>query len=141
LKGLLLLLPVLIVTGGWAGTRLEGTLARLNPTVRLAEVVQGKDAAHEGAMSVELEAFQGSGENPEELAKGADVVREQFHRWGGWLGGFLGGIFGLSLMGNSIRRSRNDYTIDRGECLSCARCFRSCPKEHERLGEVGAGHE
>ena len=137
LKVLIVLLPVLIVSAGWAGSLLDTTLARVNPTVRLAQAVRD----HDQFLSVDVEAFQGSGIQPEALERQEFLIRKQFHRGGWWLGGCLGGIFGLSLIGLSVRRSRDDYEIDRGECLSCARCFASCPKEHERLGEIGGGHD
>jgi NosR/NirI family transcriptional regulator, nitrous oxide reductase regulator len=112
-------------------------LSQTNPTVRLAAALESQDPVVAQNMSVELEAFRSSGTNPEDLVKQADTIRRQFKTGGWWLGGILGSIFGIALLKVSVRRSRVGYEPDRGDCLSCARCYRSCPKEHERLGIVG----
>jgi len=137
LRVLLCLLPVLMFTAGWAGSRLDVVLARMNPVVRLVETLRGGDEATQKAMAFEVEAFGGSGATREDLAAKADVVKKRF-RTGGWiLGGFLGAAFGISLIGLSIRRTRGSYEPDRGACLSCSRCYVSCPKEHVRLKKSG----
>lgn len=56
------------------------------------------------------------------------------------LGGLLaGGILALAiwckLISLAIRRAREDYTPNKATCLSCGRCFRSCPVEQKRLAE------
>ena len=129
---LLCLLPALAIAGGWTGSRLDAALARTNPVVRLAETLQAGDPAHLKTMSPEVEAFGGSGAAREDLASQADAVRKRFHAGGWFLGGFIGALFGLSLIGASIRRTRESYEPDRGACLSCARCYMSCPREHLR---------
>jgi ferredoxin len=52
----------------------------------------------------------------------------------------LGAWFGLVIGGKTVmlalRRKREDYEADRGGCVSCARCYLSCPVEHERLGLI-----
>lgn len=136
LKGLLVLCVLLVVAGGWAGSRLDTRLARMNPAVRLEEALRTQDPA----LSMEIEAFQSSGATREDLERQAALARARFHRGGWWLGGLLGGFLGLGLITLSLRRARVDYEIDRGECLSCARCFESCPKEHERLGKGREAH-
>jgi NosR/NirI family nitrous oxide reductase transcriptional regulator len=49
------------------------------------------------------------------------------------LGAFMGLVIGLRLLTLATRRRRVDYEPNRGECVSCARCFRHCPKESKRL--------
>lgn len=133
LKHMLLLALVMVGVGGWAGGRLDGVLAPLHDKVRLDQVIRSQDPVLEKRYALELEAFRSGGQAPEILAAEADAVRTQFRRGGALLGGFLGLVFGLSLLGASIRRARDSYEPDRGECLSCARCYLSCPEEHERL--------
>ena len=133
-KWVLVAIPALIAAGIVAGAYTDGVLSRMNPTVRLAGVLQSRSPIEERNMSVELEAFRSSGAKPEDVIAQAGLVRHQFRVGGRWLGGSLGAIFGFCLLNLSIRRSRGSYEPDRGECLSCARCYMSCPKEHERLG-------
>jgi NosR/NirI family transcriptional regulator, nitrous oxide reductase regulator len=110
--------------------------ARENAAVQLVETIGSNDEATRKAMMFEVEAFGGSGAAREDLVAQADAVRKRFHR-GGWiLGGFIGAVFGVSLVGASIRRTRVSYEPDRGACLSCARCYMSCPVEHVRLKKL-----
>lgn len=132
LKMLLLAFPVLIIAAGWAGSRLDVVFARVNPSVKLAEALQKQDEVKLKIMVFEKDAFEGSGARREELYAQADALRAKF-RTGGWcFGGFMGAVFGFSLIGASIKRTREFYVPDRGACFSCARCFESCPKEHQR---------
>jgi len=134
LKIILLLLPVLVIAGGWSTSRLDVIFSRSNPSVQLAEAFQKNDQSKLKIMKYELEAFEGGKASKEDLYAQADIFRKKF-RTGGWLfGGFIGAVFGCTLIGFSIKRTRDSYEPDRGTCLSCARCFMSCPKEHKRLG-------
>ena len=134
---LLCVLPLLVFAGGLAGSRLDVVFARLNPAVKLVETLSSGDATTQKAMMNEVEAFGGSGAKKEDLVAQASAVRKRF-RTGGWVfGGFLGAVFGVSLIGASIHRTRDSYEPDRGTCLSCTRCYTSCPKEHERLKKIG----
>ena len=51
------------------------------------------------------------------------------------LGAFMGLVVGGKLIGVSLRKKRVDYVIDQATCFSCARCFKSCPRELLRLGQ------
>lgn len=133
MQWLLLLLVLLTGLGMGAGFRLEGVLAPLNAKVKLDQILRSNHPAVEKQYAVELEAFRTGGRNPHILRAEADAVRRQFRVGGACLGGLIGFVFGLSILGVSIRRSRETYEPDRGECLSCARCYRFCPKEQKRL--------
>lgn len=133
---LICLLPVFVIAFGWAGSRLEGVLSRMSPVVRLAETLQVMDPAQVRAMAFEVEAFGGSGTTKADLIAQADLVHKRLHRGGWLLGGFVGGALGLSLVGASLRRTREFYEPDRGTCLSCTRCYMSCPKERQRLKKI-----
>ncbi|MEI6972113.1 MAG: 4Fe-4S binding protein [bacterium] len=133
---LLCLVPLLVLAGGWSTSRLDRVFARMHPAVRLLDAVRNGDEASRNSMAYELEAFGGSGVTKEDLAATADAVAGRY-RTGGWLlGGFLGAVFGISLIGAAIRRTRETYEPDRGQCLACARCFMSCPVEHQRRREA-----
>jgi ferredoxin len=139
LKGLLVLLPGLVGAGSWLGVGLEEGLAPLHPKVKLEQVLLRGEPDPRRLQADAVEAFRSSGAPQESLAAEAATIRQRIRVGGGWLGGFLGGVFGLALIRASVRRSRAGYEPDRGECLSCGRCYRSCPKEHERLAVLGGG--
>ncbi|HEY9172987.1 MAG TPA: hypothetical protein VI136_11935, partial [Verrucomicrobiae bacterium] len=46
----------------------------------------------------------------------------------------IGLIVGGRLLGFSFWTKRTDWEPDSGDCVACARCFRSCPQELIRLG-------
>ena len=78
-------------------------------------------------MSVESEAFRRSNKTIEELYQQVQTVKEDFRRWSGWFGGFLGLVVAWKLIALSVVRRRSDYEADRGVCVSCGRCFVYCP--------------
>jgi len=132
---LLALVPVLIAAGWLLGALAAPALARVHPTVSLAEQVEREDAGLTGETSLESEAFRQTGESNHELKARAAAVRNRFALGGPLLGVFLGLVFGLKLIGLSVRRTREDYEPDRGACLSCGRCFSSCPRERMKRAE------
>ena len=135
LAGLLALLPVLVLVGGWAGASVSRPLTRLHPTVRTAERVWLEDTRAVTGTTVESQTFRGTGQTTASLLADALALRDRFRR-GGWiLGGLGGGLLGAALIGLALRRPRTDYTIDQATCLSCARCFAYCPKDREWRGE------
>lgn len=129
---LLVILPLLVLGCGWIASRLEVPMSLVNRDVRLAERLAREDAGLEDTTTEETDAFREAGESSASLNQRVWLVREQT-RLGLWiLGGSMGLVIGGKLIRLSVYRSRTDYEPDRGECLSCARCFSSCPKEHER---------
>ena len=121
---LLMLLPILVVLGGWSVAQLSGAFASLAPTQRPPDIVQGGIAAlPSGAVSAEA------------IADSAQRAA-RFHIAAWILGGWLGLIVGLKLIGLSARRTHHDFEADRAACLSCGRCYRDCPEELARLGLI-----
>lgn len=133
---LLFLVPVLTVVAGWAGSRLDVVFSRMSPTVKLVETLQANDRDGLKAMAFEVEAFGGGDITKEALVAQAREIEGRFHTGGWMLGAFLGVVIGVQLIGSSVRRSRASYEPDRGACLSCSRCYMSCPKEHQRLKKL-----
>jgi len=138
---MILLLPILISAGGWSASCLTPALAQLNPTVKLAETLRFTPSQISGSQNMEISAFHGSGTQQKDLERQAAAIQARF-RTGSWaLGGFLGAVLGFGLIGTSIQHRREIYQPDRGACLSCARCYLFCPKEHQRLNKRKAtGH-
>jgi len=130
---LLLLLPVLVFLGGWAGSSLKGVTSRAHETVRLAKQIYLEETGKAEEITDASSAFRATGKEINELYEQASNIRARFEL-GGWiLGGFIGLVIGLKLIGLSVWRQRTDYEADRASCLSCGRCFNYCPREHVRL--------
>ena len=129
---LMILLPVLALSVGWAGLRLKNVTARMHATVRLAERVYLEDEGLvEGTTNASL-AFRATGRQPAQLYAEASAIRAKFALGGWFFGGFVGLIVGGKLIGLSRRVTRTNYEADRANCLACGRCFEYCPKEHAR---------
>lgn len=133
---LILLLPVLAAATGWVVSRLYIPLSRSHFTVSLAEEIMLEDSGARTETTEETEAFRAAGKPTEQLLAEARLVQQRFKR-GGWiLGIFMGLVFGLTLIRLAIHRREPQYTIDRGACISCGRCFIYCPYEQVRLGII-----
>ncbi len=124
-----LIIPILIVFGGWTGSKFHENLASVNPKVRLANVLLEQDIEVTEDTRIEIDAFKSSGKTKADLYSEAGAIVNEFYT-GGWiLGGFIGLVFGLTLAGLSRFRYRTDYEPNKGTCLSCARCMDYCPVE------------
>ena len=130
---LIVLLPVFIVLSGWLGVRISPTLSRVHATVSLAERIWLEDTGKVEGTTDASEAFRRTGRPTEELYDEALNLKRRFVFGGGVFGAFIGLVIGIKLIYLSIRRRRTDYEVNRGTCLSCGRCFSSCPIEHVRL--------
>jgi ferredoxin len=135
---LLVALPLLTLAGGLAGSLLETPLSLAHPTVRLADQVFREDAGEAVEETLPSEAFRESEVPASVLYNEAAALKKSFGRGGILLGAFTGFLFGGKLIGLSLRRRRDDYEPDRGTCLSCTRCFETCPVDHvHRHGHPG----
>jgi ferredoxin len=141
---LMALLPVFIVLGIFVGTRIGAPLSRVDSTVSLAHRIMLEDAgeieeSEEGEESTlasdASDAFRETGRPSYQLYQEALSIDKKFRIGGGILGAFLGLVLGMKMIQLSVRRSREDYQMNRTTCLSCARCFSSCPVENVRLKE------
>jgi len=136
---LILLVPVLVLLGGWIVSSLRTVTSRMDATVRLAERIYLEDSggikpAFGGAGTTDASlAFRATGKEAKELYQEASKIRARFGRGGWLLGGFVGLVIALKLIGVSVWRQRTDYEADRASCLACGRCFQYCPKERVRL--------
>jgi len=133
---LLVLMPIIIIIGGWSFSKLSIPLSRNHYIVKVAEQIRLEDTGQVGLTTESSQAFRGTGMPTLELYNKATDVQSQF-KIGSWiLGSFLAFIIMSKLMNLTLWRRRNDYEPDKGTCVSCGRCFKSCPKEHERLAEL-----
>jgi NosR/NirI family nitrous oxide reductase transcriptional regulator len=132
---LLVLLPVLIFFGAWAGRSVKNTLAKMHPTVSLAERVRLEETGRVEGTTEASDAFRTTGVENADLYEQATNIRNSFGFGGLLLGGFLGLVIGLTLIEVSVWRERPDYEADRAGCFACGRCFEYCPVEHRRRNE------
>lgn len=133
---LFVLFPVIVFGSGWAGSRLNIPLSRQHFTVSLAEEIVLENSGRRTEMTDPTKTFRATGKPTEELFAEARAIQNEFKK-GGWIvGGFIGFIICMKLIAISIRRRRPEYDIDKGTCLSCARCFSYCPYEQVRLGII-----
>jgi NAD-dependent dihydropyrimidine dehydrogenase PreA subunit len=137
---LLALLPVLVVAGAWAGSKLSPAAAQLDPAVALAEryTRQQTHPVQYGLMTPEALSLQRAAANPAEILAAAAGLRRRFDLACALFGGWIGLVIGLKLVALSVRQNRTDYEPDRGACVACARCFTACPNERVRLGLMPA---
>ncbi len=136
------LLPVVLAVSLAAGYAFGPALARTHARVRLAERIRIEESAGGRLLpTLESEAWRSLGGTREQLAAEAAALRARFRRGGAGLGLFMGVVVWGQLVALSLRWTRRDYEIDRMACLSCGRCFESCPREHVRRrgGEGRAG--
>lgn len=133
---LLVLLPVIVISSGWAVSRLYKPFSRYHFTVALAEEIQLENSGLRLETSEESRTFRATGKSADQLFLEAAAIRNHF-KIGSWLlGGFLGLIISLKLIRLTIHKKREKYEIDKGNCLSCARCTSYCPYELVRLGII-----
>jgi ferredoxin len=136
LAALLVLCPVLIGAGFWLGRQLEVPLAKLHPTVRLADRIHLEQTGRiEGTVDAS-DAFRNTGHSTDELYQEAVSISSRFRWAGGWFGAWVGLVVGAKLIHLSVRRRRSDYQPDRAACVSCGRCFWYCPGEQARQGWI-----
>jgi len=140
LAWLLLLVPLLIAGGAWIGNHLGTPVSKLNPTVELAErhVRQQSNPVSYGVMTPEALSLQRAERDPEALLKSAADLGHRFTLACMIFGGWVGLVIGVKLVSLSLRTLRTDFEPDRGACFACARCFRYCPNELVRIGQMPA---
>lgn len=125
----LLAAPAAVLVAALAGMMAHGYLARLHPTVWLAERVAAENRGQVFESSIETDAFRASLKPEQELYAEAEAVRARFRTASAGFGAFLGLVFCARVLRMSVVRKSRDYAADRGACLSCARCFAYCPVE------------
>ncbi len=125
---LFLLFPAVVVLSSWFFGKLYIPLSQVNRTVSLAERIQAEDAGKIENMTLESKAFRASGQTNEALYQEALAIRREFWLGCHILGAFLGSYLMLQAILFSLSRIRKYYSIHKGNCLSCGRCFSFCPK-------------
>jgi len=139
LASLFLLLPLLVVLGGWVGHEMAPVMARYNNTVFLAEQITAEKADPTMEASLETTTFRSMGIAEEQLMAEATKIRSQMNMGGWLLGGFLGLVFSLKLINTSLIREQKDYEVDKPHCFSCGRCCSYCPSDEMHMPNFKPG--
>ena len=136
----ILALPVLLLAGGWLGSRFAVPASHIHPQVALAEaLVAHKDAPPlTGTLTPDELAVARAQQSPADILNTAASLRERFIVGGWFFGAWVGLVVGVKLISLSLRRARTDYEPDAGNCVACARCFDYCPNELVRRGHLPA---
>lgn len=132
------LVPAWILGGAIAGYFAHGTLAHLHPLVRLSGRINLEEQLKNPGASIETQTFRTGTLPVATLTARAEVIKRKFLIGSIILGCYLGLVIGVMLLRRSLLRTREDFTPDRSNCLSCGRCFRSCPKEQVRIKQLRA---
>jgi len=133
---LILLLPLLVLAGGWSGTKLSTSWSRMHATIRLAERIYLENEGLVQKTTRSSNAFRATGKPVKQLYDKATQIRARFKYGGSAVGAFMGLVAGISLIKSSIRVKRTDYVADRAGCLACGQCFEYCPREQVRLKKL-----
>ena len=128
-----LLIPLLIIVGGYIASNFHESFALVNNKVKLAnEILNETNFGLEGKEALEITGFKSLGVSVEQMYAEAVSIINEFY-WGSWLfGGFVGLVFGLTLLNLSVFKYHPDYTPDKANCHSCARCMDYCPVKLEK---------
>ena len=129
---LLMLLPMILLLGGWIGFKAAPALARSNAAVRLAERIRLEEAGLVADRTDESTAFRTTNRTIESLYTEAENKQQDFVIGSTLLGGAMGLLCGLTLMRTHICFRRDQYEAHRAGCVACGRCYLSCPREHLR---------
>lgn len=130
---LLLTLPAAMAALATVGWFAGGAASRLDRSVVTADRVWLEDQGQVRGQTNESRAFRNLGQRPGVIYHEAMETRRRVRLAGAWFGAWTALIIVLRLVAMSRQRRHTDYTADPAACLSCARCYRSCPVEHARL--------
>lgn len=133
---MLILLPFVITAGIGVGNILHIPFSKVHHTVNLAEQINLEKIDQTSASTLESDAFRTTGVSSEELNEEAEKVRGKFKTGSIIFGVFVSLVLWSKMFALSVTRKREGYEPDRMKCVSCARCFKSCPREHKRLKEL-----
>ncbi len=131
-KLLMIALP-LVVLGGFGGYWAGPLLARTHRTTQLAGRIAKEDPENLAERTLESAAFRETGRPTEELFAEANEIERRFRYGGLFFGAFCGMAIGLKLLFQGRIPREKFYNVDREGCVSCGRCFMSCPQERLRL--------
>ena len=123
----LVVIPVLTALGAFVGLKSHVFLSKAHPDVYLAELLISHPELRNDPDNLDIQTFLSSGKTMDTLVEEAGVKRDQFKTGSTLLGGFMGLVIAFSLLSQMVYRKKEDYTPNKGNCYSCARCMDYCP--------------
>lgn len=139
---MLVLVPAIIAAGAYLGHLSAPMLSKVHPKVQLADRLWLEEQGIVEGYTDQTEAFDTQGRSSTEAYAEAASIREQFDLGAIILGAWIGLVLGVRLVSSSIRRRRDEYTIDQSKCVACGRCYGSCPTDlqaYEEKHDLSAG--
>jgi NosR/NirI family transcriptional regulator, nitrous oxide reductase regulator len=106
---------------------LAPVLSRVNRSSNLAKEIRLEKEKGIKAVSKDAVAFMESGKSEDELYKEEASVINRYRKGAPWVGIFLGLSLGIGFYSSSIRERRTEFKPHQGKCISCGKCFKSCP--------------
>lgn len=129
------LLPLCALLFGVLGGRVGLATLPLHPSGKLATlVVQQERGEALVPPPDELTAFRQHGADRLAVFATASALESRIVTLGRWLGAAFGLVVALKLARLIFPEDSLDYVTDHGRCVSCARCFATCPYERVRRG-------
>jgi ferredoxin len=125
------LIPLWIFVGGFVISKSHILLARAHQDVFLSELIISNPDLLNDPENLDIQTFLSSGKSLDILVEDARIVRNKFRKGGWYLGGFIGFVFGITLVNQAVFRRRQDYEPHKGDCFSCGRCIDYCPIKKE----------
>ena len=133
----LITVPVWIAVAAMSGRWLGMALApRLHPDVALVAELRAEEAVGRADLTWEARVFRASGQSRERADEAAVVAARRLATSWAWAGGMVGLVAAVRIVAAARRPAERDHVADRGDCLSCGRCFAHCPREYVRLGRL-----
>jgi len=118
-----LMLFTLPIVGCLLGFGVSPTLSLLHDDVYLATRI----LSDEQDLTDRVRSFETSNQSTEQLALRVRNVQSKFRFGSTILGGFLGMMILTGCLWAMRARRSSRYTVEPASCLSCARCYVSCP--------------
>ena len=132
---LVMLLPLSALLFGWLGGRVGISSMPLHPAGKLAALVLSQERGEiTGTLPDDLTAFRQHGADRPAVYRKAEALESRFFVLGRWLGAAFGLVLALKIARIFFPADAHDYATDDRRCVSCARCFSTCPYELLRLG-------
>jgi polyferredoxin len=128
----LILMPLLTILFGALGYMSGPLFAKTNHQVQLAENLWKAEKGLVETPDQMVDGFNQTGGDPGEAYAKALQIRRKFALGTALFGAFMGIVVSGKMLSLTSRRYRRDYEADPAACVSCARCYNSCPIEHER---------